>query len=65
MIPQSLKNFKKPFPNKVKLRVRISLDNQKLDGDVLNIPLFMADQADRLMGLALNRQSGNKQERRI
>lgn len=65
MIPQSLKNFKKLFPDKVKLRVRISLDNQKLDGDVLNTPLFMADQADRLMGLALNRQSGNKQERRI
>ena len=55
MIPQSLKNFKKPFPDKVKLRVRISLDNQKLDGDVLNTPLLMANQADRLMGLALNR----------
>lgn len=60
MTPQSLKNFKKLFPDKVKLRVRISLDNQKLDGDVLNTPLFMADQADRLIGLALNRQSGNK-----
>lgn len=59
MIPQSLK-FKKPLPNKVKLRVRISLNNLKLDGDVLNTPLFMANQADRLMGLALNRQSGNK-----
>lgn len=65
MIPQSPKNFKKPIPDKVKLRVRISLNNLKLDGDVLNTPLFMADQADRLMGLALNRQSGNKQERRI
>ena len=27
---------------------------------VLNIPLFMANQSDRLIGLALNRQSGNK-----
>ena len=26
-----------------------------LDGDVLNIPLFMADEADRLIGLALER----------
>ena len=43
MSPLSLKNFKKPFPDKVKLRVRISLDNQKLDGDVLNTPLFMAN----------------------
>lgn len=30
------------------------------ENDVLNIPLFMANQSDRLMGLALNRQSGNK-----
>lgn len=31
-----------------------SMDNLKLDGDVLNIPLFMADQADRLIGVALD-----------
>lgn len=37
----------------MKLRVRFSLDNLKLDDDVLNIPLFMADHADRLIGLAL------------
>lgn len=43
---KSLKKFKELFPEKVKLRVRFSLDNLKLDGDVLNIPLFMADQAD-------------------
>ena len=57
---KSLKKFKELFPDQVKLRVRFSLDNLKLDGDVLNIPLFMADQADRLIGLALNRQSENK-----
>ena len=39
--------------NQVKLRVRFSLNNLKLDDDVLNIPLFLADQADRLIGLAL------------
>lgn len=50
---RSLKKFKEIFPDKVKLRVRLSLDNLKLDGDVLNIPLFMADEADRLIGLAL------------
>lgn len=27
----------------------------KLDDDVLNIPLFMADQTDRLIGLALEK----------
>lgn len=36
--------------NQVKLRVRFSLNNLKLDDDVLNIPLF---QADRLIRLAL------------
>ena len=39
--------------SKVKLRIRFSLDNLKLDTDVLNIPLFLADQTDRLIGLAL------------
>ncbi|MCI8608638.1 MAG: hypothetical protein HFE73_03245 [Firmicutes bacterium] len=41
------------FPDSVKLRVRLSLDNLKLDDDMLNIPLFMAEQTDRLIGLAL------------
>lgn len=54
---KSLKKFKELFPDKVKLRVRFSLDNLKLDGDVLNIPLFMADQTDRLIGLALETQN--------
>ena len=51
---KSIKKFKELFPDKVKLRVRFSLDNLKLDGDMLNIPLFMADQANRLIGIALN-----------
>ena len=50
---KSLKKFKELFPHKVKLRVRFSLDNLKLDDDMLNIPLFMADQTDRLIGMAL------------
>ena len=28
----------------------------KLDDDMLNIPLFMADQTDRLIGLALRQK---------
>lgn len=50
---RSLKKFKELFPDKVPLRIRFSLDNLKLNDDVLNIPLFMADQADRLIGLAM------------
>ena len=54
---RSLKKFKELFPDKVKLRIRFSLDNLKLDDDMLNIPLFMADQADRLIGLALQQRN--------
>ena len=50
---KSLKKFKELFPDKTKLRLRFSLENLKQDGDVLNIPLFMADETDRLIALAL------------
>ena len=53
---KSLRKFKELFPDQVKLRVRFSLNNLKLDDDVLNIPLFMADHVDRLIGLALAHQ---------
>ena len=53
---KSLRKFKELFPDQVNLRVRFSLNNLKLDDDVLNIPLFMADHADRLIGLALAHQ---------
>ena len=53
---KSLRKFKELFPDQVKLRVRFSLNNLKLDDDVLNIPLFMADHADRLIGLTLAHQ---------
>ncbi len=50
---RSLKKYKELFPDKTKLRIRFSLENLKLDDDVLNIPLFMADQTDRLIALGL------------
>lgn len=53
----SLKKYKELFTDKTKLRIRFSLNNLKLDGDVLNIPLFMADQSDRLIGLAMNEKN--------
>lgn len=52
---RSLKKYKEKFGDKVKLRVRFSLDNLKLNSDLLNIPLFLADETDRLIGLALNK----------
>lgn len=45
--------FKKKFNDKVTLRIRFSLNNLRLDNDLLNIPLFLADQTDRLIGIAL------------
>ncbi|MGN1083866.1 MAG: DUF4143 domain-containing protein, partial [Lachnospiraceae bacterium] len=53
---RSLKKYKELFGDKVKLRIRFSLDNLRLDGDVLNIPLFMADYTDRLIGMALEKR---------
>lgn len=52
---KSLKKYKEKYGDKVKLRVRCSLDNLKLDGDLLNIPLFMVDYADVLIGMALTK----------
>ena len=53
---RSLKKFKELYVDKVKLRIRFSLNNLKLDGDMLNIPLFMADHTDKLIGLALKKR---------
>ena len=51
----SLRKYKEKYGEKVKLRVRFSMQNLKIDGDLLNIPLFAADHADRLIGLAMER----------
>ena len=57
---KSLKKFKELFYDHVKLKIRFSLDNLKLDDDVLNIHLFMADHTDRLIGLALESRKIHK-----
>lgn len=50
---KSLKKYQEKFGDAVKLRIRFSLNNLKLDDDLLNIPLFMADYTDKLIGMAL------------
>lgn len=50
---KSMRKFKEMFSEEVKLRVRFSLGNLRLDDDVLNIPLFMVDYADKLIGMAM------------
>jgi len=49
----SLRKYKEKYSERVKLRVRFSMRNLKLDGDLLNIPMFLADHTSRLIGLAL------------
>lgn len=53
----SLKKYAETFPEQTRLRLRFSLANLHLDADLLNIPLFMIDQADRLIGLALQKSN--------
>ena len=49
----SLKAIKRLEGEDFPLRIRYSMQNLTLSGDVLNIPLFMADQSERLITLAL------------
>ncbi len=56
---RSLK-FKEKYEDAVKIRVRFSQANLKLDGDVLNIPLFLADSTDKLIGIALRELYGEE-----
>lgn len=51
----SVKNYEKLYSEETPLIVRISLRNLSLDGKILNVPLFMIDQIDRLIGIALNK----------
>lgn len=49
----SLKAIKRLNEEEFPLRIRYSLKNLKLDGDILNIPLAMADWSKQLIDLAL------------
>jgi hypothetical protein len=51
----SIKNYYKQYESETPLLVRFSLRNLSLDGKVLNVPLFLADKLDKLIGIALNK----------
>jgi predicted AAA+ superfamily ATPase len=55
----SLRIFMEKYGEQTPLRVRFSMQNLSLDGDLLNIPLFMSDEARRLMLLALEKRRGD------
>ncbi len=50
---RSLKKYAETFSSQTKLRVRFSMNNLRMDDEVLNIPLFMVDVADKLIRLAM------------
>ena len=49
----SIKNYEKQYTEETPLIVRLSLRNLSLEGKVLNVPLFMADNLDKIIGVAL------------
>jgi len=53
VVSRSLKKYVEKYGSKSQLRIRFSMNNLRLDDDVLNIPLFMADYTDKLIGLGL------------
>ncbi len=50
---KSLEKFGEKYSEETKLKIRFSLDNLKLDDNVLNIPLFMADYTRELIKMGL------------
>jgi predicted AAA+ superfamily ATPase len=44
----SLRYYARKYPDETPLKLRLSLRNLKLDDDVLNVPLYLADHAIRL-----------------
>lgn len=50
---RSLKAYRQEYPEATRICVRFSLQNIRKDADILNIPLFLADQTDKLVSLAL------------
>ena len=52
---RSSQKFKEKFKDDIKLRVRFSFENLKLDDDLLNIPLFMVDYTEKIINIALNK----------
>lgn len=55
IVSTSMKNYASRFDDITKLRVRFSMKNLALDENVLNIPLYLVDQARRLIALAIEK----------
>ena len=51
----SIKNYARVYSEQTKLCVRLSIRNLSYDGNLLNIPLYLADEIGRIIALALER----------
>ena len=51
----SIKAYAKTYAEQTPLVVRMSLSNLSLDGNVLNLPLFLADKFGYIVGLAIKK----------
>ncbi|WP_412032661.1 ATP-binding protein [Malacoplasma muris] len=56
---KSLNVYKEKYKTTTILRIRFSMQNICLDGDVLNIPIFLVDKTNILIDLALNLLKSN------
>ena len=51
----SIKRYAKNYPTETPVMVRLSLCNLSYDGNILNVPLFMVDELDRLLGIVIGK----------
>ncbi len=49
----SIKNYANEYSSRTKLCVRLSMRNLSYDGNILNVPLYLADELERLAGMVL------------
>ena len=58
----SIKNYAREYEKQTKLCVRLSMRNLSYDGNILNIPLYLADELERLVAVALKQNRDSKQQ---
>ena len=51
----SIKKYAQNYSSQTPLIIRLSLRNLSLDGKILNVPLFMIDELDRLISIAIKK----------
>ncbi len=52
----SIKNYAEEYKEQTKLCVRLSTRNLSYDGNMLNVPLYLADELDRIINIAIKKK---------